>query len=226
LNPPRVVNVISAVVAAAGRASRMMRDMAELGLEPVHKLLLPLNGVTVIEATVRAVLSAGVDECIVVTGHRAGEVEGALSSLDVRVVRNDPVDVPLSSSLLRGVKAAAGDIILCAAGDQPAVSPATLRRIAEHADPCTVSILARGESGWLESARGIGMPLAAGADLLREYLPRGDGNINPLLWMMLEDGVRLYGVEASDPIELVNINHYSDYLRIRDHFRDVDKDTE
>ncbi|MBC7111620.1 MAG: NTP transferase domain-containing protein [Methanothermobacter sp.] len=217
-------NVISAVVAAAGRGSRMMRDMAELGLESVHKLLLPLNGVTVIEATVRAVLSAGVDECIVVTGHRAGEVEEVLSGMDVRVVRNEPPDVPLSASLLRGVRAAGGDIILCAAGDQPAVSPATLRRIAEHADGSTVSILARGESGWLDNARGIGMPLAAGADLLRDYLPLGDGNINPLLWMMLEDGVRLYGVEASRPIELVNINHYSDYLRIRDHFLRINAD--
>ncbi|WP_432703979.1 hypothetical protein ACRERI_02405 [Methanothermobacter thermautotrophicus] len=68
------------------------------------------------------------------------------------------------------------------------------------------------------------MPLAAGADLLRDYLPLGDGNINPLLWMMLEDGVRLYGVEASRPIELVNINHYSDYLRIRDHFLRINAD--
>lgn len=87
-----------------------------------------------------------------------------------------------------------------------------------------------------QSSRGVrvaGLRVPGGSGCPLQQAPissgstcRGDGNINPLLWMMLEDGVRLYGVEASDPIELVNINHYSDYLRIRDHFRDVDKDTE
>ncbi|MDI9617511.1 NTP transferase domain-containing protein [Methanothermobacter sp.] len=212
------MELISAVVTAAGRGSRMFRDMQELGLEPVHKLLLPIDSVTVIEKTLDSVLRAGVDECIVVTGHHAGEVEEAIAGMDVEIVRNDPPDVPLAASLLNGVLSASGEIILCVAGDQPAVSPGTMGRISEHADPETVSILARGRSGWLDSAEGLGMPLAASSELLRRYLPMGDGNINPLLRLMVDDGIRLYGVEASDPIELVNINHYSDYLRIMEYF--------
>ncbi len=210
--------MISAVVTAAGRGSRMKRDLAELGLERVHKLLLPLKGGTVIEHTLAGVLDAGVDECIVVTGHHFMEVEERIRGFNVKTVRNSPPDVPLSESLLNGVRASGGDMVLCAAGDQPAVSSRTYRRLIEYSGDDRISILARRDTGWLQGAEGLGMPFVAPRRILLDYLPHGSGNINPLLWRMVEDGVRLYGVGAEDPVELININHYDDYLKIRRYF--------
>ena len=210
--------MISAVVTAAGRGSRMKRDLAELGLERVHKLLLPLKGGTVIEHTLAGVLDAGVDECIVVTGHHFMEVEERIRGFNVKTVRNSPPDVPLSESLLNGVRASGGDMVLCAAGDQPAVCSRTYRRLIEYSGDDRISILARRDTGWLQGAEGLGMPFAAPRRILLDYLPHGSGNINPILWRMVEDGMRLYGVGAEDPVELININHYNDYLEIRRYF--------
>lgn len=60
---------VAGVVLAAGTSSRM---------EAGFKLLLPYGEGTVVEASVRAALRAGLDPVVVVTGHRGDEVRRAL----------------------------------------------------------------------------------------------------------------------------------------------------
>ena len=204
---------VSGIITAAGKGKRMKADMKKRGLKPRHKLLLKLDDRTVLEKTITNVLRAGVDECIVVVGHQKDDIIPVISDLDVRIVENQD-DLPLAGSLLNGVKNASGLFCLCVAGDQPTVTPRTYKRIIRAVGDDRVSILGRGSFGRLDNARGLGMPFAAPRKLLLKYLPSYNGNINPLLWHILEDGISLYAIRPSDEIELINLNTFDDYLKI------------
>jgi len=204
---------VSGIITAAGKGKRMKADMKKRGLKPGHKLLLKLNDRTAIEKTIVNVLSAGVDECIVVVGHQKDDIISVISDLDVRIVENQD-DLPLTGSLLNGVKNAKGLFCLCVAGDQPTVTPRTYKKIIRAVGDDRVSILGRGFFGCLDNARGLGMPFAAPRKLLLKYLSLYSGNINPLLWHILENGIILYAIRPSHEIELINLNTFDDYLKI------------
>jgi molybdenum cofactor cytidylyltransferase len=71
---------ISAIVMAAGASSRM----------GVHKLLLELNGETLIRRVVRQILEVkSFAEILVVTGREPENLQAALMGLNVRFVQND-----------------------------------------------------------------------------------------------------------------------------------------
>lgn len=133
------------LVLAAGLSSRM---------EEGFKLLLPWGDGTVVGAAVRAALEAGLEPVIVVTGHRAAEVEGALeeegllssgasgapgASGDgpggrVTAVRNPDYRRGQGTSLARGVRAleAAGvPGVAVLLGDEPGVRPDDVRSVVE-----------------------------------------------------------------------------------------------
>ncbi|WP_231624351.1 hypothetical protein [Methanobrevibacter arboriphilus] len=71
--------LISSVITAAGRNSRMENSQIKEGSPIKNKLLLPFpseNSInTVIETTINNVLSSDVDECIVVLGHFAANIK-------------------------------------------------------------------------------------------------------------------------------------------------------
>ncbi|BDH79594.1 MAG TPA: NTP transferase domain-containing protein [Methanothermobacter sp.] len=205
---------VSGIITAAGKGERMKADMKKRGLKPKHKLLLKLDDRTVIEKTISNVLEAGVDECIVVVGHQKDNIIPVISSLDVKIVENQD-DLPLTGSLLNGVENARGRFCLCVAGDQPTITSRTYKRIIKALEDNTVSILGRGSFGRLDNPRGLGMPFAAPRKLLLEYLPSYKGNINPLLWRLVEDGIGLYAIRPVDEIELINLNTFDDYLKIK-----------
>lgn len=208
--------MVSGIITAAGKGERMKVDMERRGFRPVHKLLLRLNDDTVIEKTISNVLEAGVDECIVVLGYQKDEIIPIVSKMDVRIVENPNDNLPLTSSLLNGVKNAKGSVCLCVAGDQPTITPKTYKKIMKTLKgDDSISIMGRGKFGRLDNAKGLGMPFAAHKKLLLNYLPSHKGNVNPLLWKMLKDGVSLYAIETEDEIELVNLNTYDDYLKIK-----------
>ena len=69
----------SIIITAAGKNSRMRKDQISRGIDVVNKLLLPFNGKTVIEVTIDNALSCNVDECIVVLGHYASEINEVIS---------------------------------------------------------------------------------------------------------------------------------------------------
>ena len=168
-------------------------------------------------------MNAGVDECIVVLGHFSDEIISVLDEFDderVRIVINPEIHVELSQSLLNGINRAKSDFCLCIAADQPTVSAETFKNIMDGVfnspEPKnTVSILARGETGYLDTAKGLGMPFACHLNILKKYLTGNKDNLNPILRKMVKDGVIFYGVSPRDDMELLNINNYDDYLECR-----------
>ena len=215
---------ISTIITAAGKNSRMRKDQISRNIELKNKLILPFKDKTVIETTIDNALSANSDECIVVLGHYASEIMEAIFDNykgSVKFVINDPVDVGLSVSLYNGLSNISSDFALCITADQPTVSTETFNNliaVIENAeDPYnTISILRRRKTGILDTAEGLGMPFAAPRENLMEYLENENDNLNPILRKIFADGYAFYGVKEKNKKELLNINHYDDYLQLLD----------
>lgn len=112
---------ISAIILAAGMSSRM----GEL------KPLMPLGETRVIEHIVRMFRSAGVEDICVVAGCRAGEVESALPSLNVRLVVNEAWASGMFSSIKAGIEnlGANCDAFFILPVDIPLVRPGTIKAL-------------------------------------------------------------------------------------------------
>ena len=103
----------AAILLAAGRSQRM----------GAFKPLLRFGNQTVIEACISHLLEAGVEDLIVVLGHRAEEVRARLSHLPVRFAFNFEANSEMGVSIARGVEQVPKDTaaILIALTDQPAI---------------------------------------------------------------------------------------------------------
>jgi len=215
---------ISTVITAAGKNSRMRKDQLARNLELKNKLILPFGDKTVIETTIDNALSLNVDECIVVLGHYSSEIKEAIFDNykdKVKFIENNPVDVGLSVSLYNGLSNISSDFALCITADQPTVLPETFEKMIETSqesdDPFhTISILRRRKSGLLDTAEGLGMPFVAPRENLMRYLENEDDNLNPILRKIFADGYTFYGIKEKNKKELLNINHYDDYLNLLD----------
>jgi molybdenum cofactor cytidylyltransferase len=84
---------VAAIVLAAGRGTRF-------GREP--KLLARLGGKPLVRRVAEAAAISIADPVIVVTGHRANEIEDSLEGLPIQVVRNTAFADGLSTSLKVG----------------------------------------------------------------------------------------------------------------------------
>ncbi len=215
---------ISTIITAAGKNSRMRKDQLSRGIELTNKLILPFNNKTVIETTIDNALSLNIDECIVVLGHYANEIKDAIFENykdKVKFIENNPVDVGLSVSLYNGLSNSTSDFALCITADQPTVTAETFRNMIEVSqsseDPYnTISILRRRKTGWLDTAEGLGMPFVAPRENLMRYLENENDNLNPILRKIFDDGYKFYGIKEKNEKELLNINHYDDYLKLLD----------
>ena len=215
---------ISTIITAAGKNSRMRKDQISRNIEVKNKLILPFQNKTVIETTIDNALSANVDECIVVLGHYSSEIKEAIFDNykdSVKFIENNPVDVGLSTSLFNGLSNIDSDFALCVTADQPTVSTETLNRMISVMEKCenpykTISILRRRKTGLLDTAEGLGMPFVAPRLNLMKYLKNEDDNLNPILRKIFDDGYTFYGVKEKNKKELLNINHYDDYLTLLD----------
>ena len=215
---------ISTIITAAGKNSRMRKDQLSRNIELKNKLILPFENKTVIETTIDNVLSADIDECIVVLGHYSSEIKEAIFDNykdSVKFIENNPVDVGLSVSLFNGLSNISSDFALCVTADQPTVSTETFNKMIEISQNAenpykTISILRRRKTGLLDTAEGLGMPFVAPRLNLMKYLKNEDDNLNPILRKIFEDGYVFYGVKEKNKKELLNINHYDDYLKLLD----------
>ena len=214
---------VSAIITAAGKNSRMRKDQMERNIPLQNKLTLPFNSSTIIETTIANVLNTdNIDECIVVLGHFSDEILPLINKIDdsrLKIIENDPVDVGLSVSLLNGLSCINSDIALCVTGDQPTIRTKTFNSILDcilkfENPKNTISILRRLKTGKLDTAEGLGMPFAASRLELIDYLKGKDDNLNPILREMFSDGFDFYGIEEDNPLELININTYSEYESI------------
>ena len=215
---------ISTIITAAGKNSRMRKDQMARNLDLTNKLILPFKDKTVIETTIDNALSLNVDECIVVLGHYSSEIKEVIFENykdEVKFIENNPVDVGLSTSLFNGLSNTDSDFALCITADQPTVSSETFNKLIEVSqnseDPFnTISILRRRKTGLLDTAEGLGMPFVAPRLNLMKYLENEDDNLNPILRKIFADGYTFYGIKEKNKKELLNINHYDDYLNLLD----------
>lgn len=159
-----------------------------------------------------------------VLGHYANEIKEAIFDNykdSVKFVINNPVDIGLSVSLYNGLSNIASDFALCITADQPTVSTETFNKMIEVSqnsdDPYnTISILRRRKTGLLDTAEGLGMPFVAPRENLMKYLENENDNLNPILRKIFADGYTFYGIKEKNKEELININHYDDYLKLLD----------
>ena len=120
---------ICGLVLAAG-LSRRMGDF---------KPLLPFRGKTLIENTIDSILSSGAHQVVVVTGHRADELEAVLSEkYEGRVIltRNHEF---ATSDMLRSIQIGCAAMPECDAffllpGDMPVVEPITFQKVLAQRD--------------------------------------------------------------------------------------------
>lgn len=202
----------------------MRKDQISRNIEVKNKLILPFGNKTVIETTIDNALSANIDECIVVLGHYSSEIKEAVFDNykdSVKFIQNNPVDVGLSTSLFNGLSNIDSDFALCVTADQPTVSTDTFNKMISVMEKCenpyeTISILRRRKTGFLDTAEGLGMPFVAPRLNLMKYLKNEDDNLNPILRKIFDDGYTFYGVKEKNKKELLNINHYDDYLTLLD----------
>ena len=188
---------ICALIAAAGLSSRM----------GAFKPLLPLRGRTLIENTADAALSGGADCAVVVTGHRAAEVEAALAPFGgrVRCVRNPAY---AQTDMLVSVRVGVRALPPCGAffllpGDMPVIAPDTFRsllaaRAAERTDIVFPTLDGRRKHPPLIDARLI--PAILSYD--------GEGGLRGL-WARYEDSIRT--VPVSDAGVRTDLDTPEDY---------------
>lgn len=219
--------MISAIITAAGKNRRMEEDQRRLGIKLKNKLLLDLQGKPVIIQTLEHVQKTVADQSVIVLGHFSGEIMSILEGYNtenMKIISNPNYNVQLSQTLLNGVNNVKEGLCLCLAADQPTVSTLSMNNLIDcalkhHEPENIVSILARRGTGRLNSTEGLGMPFVCHSSLLGKYLTGKDDNLNPILGDMLVDGVVFYGVKPHDELELTNINHWDDYLKVRELFK-------
>ena len=123
---------MDALIIAAGFGSRL-RDLSD------SKPLTPIAGVPMIELGIRQAVAAGVDRVVVVTGHRAAELEAFLADLATRSgIAIDPVRItdwstPNGWSVIAGSEACAGNYLLMMADHM--FDRAILARLIEQGGP-------------------------------------------------------------------------------------------
>ncbi len=118
------MNNVAAILLAAGRSRRM----------GAFKPLLPFGDSTVAETCVSNLRSAGLEEIVVVLGHRAEDVRGRLRSFGVTFAVNPETDSEMSVSIARGVERVTtrAEAALIALVDQPAVSGEVIRQLIDE----------------------------------------------------------------------------------------------
>ena len=125
---PARAAIVSAVVLAAGRSTRM---------GPVNKLVAPFDGRAMVRAVVDELEGSSVRPVVVVTGHEAGRVEAVLAGTDVRLVHNPEYRQGLSGSIRAGLAAlpeSTEAAVICL-GDMPLVTSAHVDKLVAAFDP-------------------------------------------------------------------------------------------
>jgi molybdenum cofactor cytidylyltransferase len=138
---------VAAVVLAAGGSSRFDSN------SPKQVMPWQPGGTLAGHAVDIGLHAATIDEVVVVTGHRAGEVQSALGDRPVRCVFNPDWQAGQSSSVVAGLQALPPDVSAAVfiLADQPAVQPATIDQLVQRhrqtLAPVVAPIYQRGQRG-------------------------------------------------------------------------------
>ena len=175
---------LAAVVLAAGSASRF-GDV---------KALAQLDGHPLLQHVLDAVAASTVDECVVVLGAAADQIEAALDWRQERRVTNPHPEAGLSSSLQAGLRALGSEVdgALVLLGDQPRVTQATIERViaawrssrppivaARYSDDAAPNPVLLDREVWplamaLEGDRGMGPVITRNPELVTEVAVTGE----------------------------------------------------
>ncbi len=134
---------VGAVILAAGMSSRM----------GTSKMLLPWGDRTVIEAIVQKLMPFRLAEIVVVTGHKANELNRIMENYPVRTMFNRRYESgEMLSSVKAGIRALSDKIDSCLVvmGDQPQMSTRIVRHVLAKASENSDSLVApyyRGQRG-------------------------------------------------------------------------------
>lgn len=185
------------MILAAGPATRM---------EEGFKLLLPLDGGTVVEGAVDAAWEAGLDPLVVVVGHQGTEVARAVRGFPVCIVHNPAYEGGQATSLARGIRevrlatrAAAAAILLA---DEPRILP---------------DVIHRAMSAWRESPEAVvrvryrdrpGHPVIVPRRYFRE-LEALTGDVGARRWLeRREDMLREVELPLRGPVDVDTTDDY------------------
>lgn len=118
---------IAGLVLAAGLSRRA---------GPVNKLLIDVEGRSMVSAVAANALAAGLSPVVVVTGHEASSVAAAVSGLNVVLAENPMPADGMAGSIRAGIDALdeATDAAMICLGDMPWVRPETMRLLAQTFD--------------------------------------------------------------------------------------------
>ncbi len=114
---------IWAVILAAGESKRMK----------VPKMLLPFNGITMIEKVIQNILNSEVFNILVVLGCYRNEISAVIDNLPVIKCLNDDYREGMLSSVKCGLRNLPDDAeaVMIFPGDQPLIEPEVTNRIIE-----------------------------------------------------------------------------------------------
>ena len=189
--------MIAAVILAAGESRRM----------GAQKLLLPFGASTVIGHVVDQFLGSAVDPIIVVMGHDAEQVAGALAGRKVCLVENPGYAAGMLSSVRCGLRAVPPECraVLVGLGDQPSITTGTINGLIRS---------------FTENDKGIVVPVHGGkrghpllfseryrAEILARY---DDVGLRGLLHTHADDVLEL---AAAAPSVLSDMDYPEDYQR-------------
>ena len=215
---------MDAIITAAGRNSRMIADFRKKNKKPIHKLKLEINNKPILIHTIEKTLNSEVNQVIIALGHYKEEIYELLKEYNlnkiVKIKVNSNVDVGLSKTILNCLEDNLDENYIYLAGDQPTITTNTINNLINTLENSpnpknTISLLARRDIGKLDSAEGLGMPFACYGRLLYNYIKNENQNLNPILRRMIRDNVEFYGIKKENDLELKNINHYNDYLFVK-----------
>jgi len=117
---------ISAIVLAAGKASRM---------KGLQKLLLPFNGITIIEKSLSNLMDSMVNEIIIVVGYKSDEILKKIKNINLkksfRIIYNKNYEMGISSSIIKGISKInkKSDSIMIYLADQPFIDSGLINEI-------------------------------------------------------------------------------------------------
>lgn len=215
------------VITAAGKNTRMINDFIKMNEEPIHKLKLEINNKPILIHTIEKVLNSNIENIIITLGYFKEEIYEVLEEYNlldnVTIKINPDINVDLSKTIENSIKNNTDNYYLFMAADQPTITSQTINRLINIIDNSenpenTLSVLRRRKTGWLDTAEGLGMPFCCYGELLYKYVINEDSNLNPILRKMIKDDVKFYAVKEVNEFELMNINHYQDYLTIKKEF--------
>ena len=192
--------MISAIVLAAGYSTRMGQ----------LKALLDWGGESLVSYQVRQLREAGVDEVIVVLGHRSDEIRRTMKDVDCRVMVNPRAMMGRSGSLRIGAKAVSrdADAIVVINVDQPRPA-AFLKPLIAAFDPAKAGV---------RPVRGgkHGHPVVL-AGRLRGELMQVDEEHEGMLAVIREHASEIADIETDDLLHL-DMNTPEEYAAAKSRF--------